>query len=913
LKAWLYMPDAGSRKLLLIEGILILALAVLATSIHSPMVRADSSLSPDPSLVVTCVDGGNARLPGVAVTVTPIVSGPSFTQTTNSSGVTTFALIGNSNYTVAAVYKGTRVSYVPLVSLQVSDVTLGLTCTVFDWVVKVYDSAWDETIAGAKVSIDSATTSDSSISDALGRAVFSNEPQGLYTVTVRYQGLKIGERVINLDSQGREDSMNTTMFDLTVGCLDVSERPAVGVAVKLWNSTGVLLGEKQTGLDGRATFKNLPGLTQYRAEAFFQGKSIGSLPLFFLNKDGFLQTMSLQLARLILTVKDYNGVNTMSNLDLKASAYLGGQLVVESSSLSGDIDLGSLVLGTYSVNVTFGNVTVASFLHTLTKESQQRTVNANFYDVTARVDASELLNSAQAQNLRMRLEYDTFAAESSVGVSGDALFQNVPPATCRLTLLKGGIVVGSGLVAVSSQDQLLPSMKPTTYNLSLRVVNAELQPLFCSVRLVEVRGIPIATLESNQSGAAVFPRILGLTYDVSVICKGYVVARQDVRVSQDTFLQIVAKVYRIAVRLTDFEGSTPMQGATIEATAQDLVGTETRVTDSQGKAVFQDMPSADYLLTAKFMNVRVSATSVTLRANENITFSSPGIYDMTVRCLDADGNQLNLGELQVLLAGKEVERGSLDETGLAEFINLPNTTYQILAFLYKEQVGTASVALDSQGQVVQLETVASTLRIKLSAADNTTIVDANVTVLKDGRRIASKTPSPPDPRTSFTLPPGSYRILVYYQDRSVSDVIEAHRSSKDLEIPCTVYRCRVKAIDLRHEPIQGTEIYISEDTDTFLSIVTNSSGLAEFYLAGGQHTWRIVIGGRSSSRVVNTQRNVQILLLNVQDQPSLAAVAAAGSAIPLLLLAASLYLRRRTKMGATGVREKRFRPQVPRV
>jgi len=894
---------------------LILALAVHATSIHLPVVRGDSSLNPDPLLLVLCVDGGNAPLPAVSVTVTLLGGTTSVTQVSNSSGRTTFAL-NSGNYTVTAHYKNSLVlPYIPVVSLGTSDVNLRLNCTVFDWVMTVYDFQGNETIAGAKVSIQSTATSDSSISDASGRAYFFNEPQGPYLYEVYYEGIRISFGSLpNLEHQNQQNSIKTDMLDLIVGCLDVSERPAVGVTLKVWNSTNVLVGEKQTGLNGQAKFKNLPGPTQYRAEAFFQGKSIGSLSWFTLNTDGLLQTMKdLKLGRLTLTVKDYNGVNTMSNLNLKASAYLNGQLVVESSSLSGDMDLGSLVLGTYSINVTFGNVTVASFLHSLMKESQQRTVNANFYDVTARVDASELLNSAQAQNLRMRLEYGSFVAESSVGVSGDALFQNVPPATCRLTLLKGGIVVGSGLVAVSSQDQLLPSMKPTTYNLSLKVTNAELQPLFCSVRLVEAGGIPIATLESNQSGAAVFPRILGLTYDVAVICKGYIVARQDVQVSQDTFLQIVAKVYRIAVRLTDFEASTPIQGATIEATAQDLVGTETRVTDSQGKAVFQDMPSADYLLTAKFMNVKVSAISVTLRGSENITFSSPGIYDMTVRCLDADGNQLNMGEVQVLLAGKEVGRENLDETGLAEFINLPNTTYQILAFLYKEQVGTASVALNSQGQVVQLETVASTLRIKLSAADNTTIVDANLTVLKDGRRIASKTPSPLDPRTSFMLPPGSYRILVYYQDRSVSDVIEAHRSSKDLEIPCTVYKCRVKAIDLRHEPIQGTEIYISKDTDTFLSIVTNSSGLAEFYLAGGQHTWRIVIGGRSSSRVVNTERNVQILLLNVQDQPSLAAAAAAGSAIPLLLLAASLYLRRRTKMGATGVREKRFRPRVPRV
>jgi len=902
------MATRGSRSLFLFDGALILALVGLSASILLPTVRAQPY-----SLTVRCVEGSYALLPGVNVTLAK--SGNTWSGLTDSFGIVMFTGLLADSYTLRADYKKTFVSTYGPFLLQ-GDRLITLNCTVYDWVITVLDGsiAGNETIVGAKVSIKSLTMNDSLTSDSSGRARFSRIPLGSYGCTVSYEGLKIAERTLYLGTQNQQDSIPTNMLDLILGCLDVSERPAVGVTLKLWNSTGALVGQGQTGLNGQAKFKNLPGApNQYRAEAFFQGKSIGSLGPFTLNTDGLLRTMVLQLARLTLTVKDYNSLSIMSNLNIKASAYLDGQLAVESSSTTGDIDLGSLVLGTYSINVTFGNVTVASFLHTLTKESQQRTVNANFYDVTARVDASELLNSAQAQNLRMRLEYGGFAAESSVGVSGDALFQNVPPATCRLTLLKGGIVVGSGLVAVSSQDQLLPSMKPTTYNLSLKVVDAELHPLFCSIRLVEAGGIPIATLESNQSGAAVFPRILGLTYDVAVNCKGYIVARQDVQVSQDTFLQIVAKVYRIAVRLTDFEASTPIQGATIEATAQDLVGTETRVTDSQGKAVFQDMPSADYLLTAKFMNVKVSAISVTLRGNENITFSSPGIYDMTVRCLDADGNQLKLGEVQVLLGGREVGMKNLDESGLAEFINLPNTTYQILTFLYKEQVGMVSVALDSQGQVVQLETVASTLRIKLSAADNTTIVDANVTVLKDGRRIASKTPSPLDPRTSFTLPPGSYRIQVYYQDRSVSDIIEAHRSSKDLEIPCTVYKCRVKAIDLRHEPIQGTEIYISEDTNTFLSIVTNSSGLAEFYLAGGQHTWRIVMGGRSSSSVVNTERNVQILLLNVQDQPSLAAVAAAGSAIPLLLLAASLYLRRRTKMGATGVREKRFRPRVPRV
>ncbi|MFB0569681.1 MAG: hypothetical protein ACETV0_08735, partial [Nitrososphaeria archaeon] len=691
---------------------------------------------------------------------------------------------------------------------------------------------------------------------------------------------------------------------------------AVGVTLNVWNSTGVLVGNQQTGLDGRAKFKNLPGPTQYRAEALFQGKTVSrsiDMDWFTLTVDRFNKTISVDLARFTLTVKDYNDMSIVSNLNLTASAYLDGELVAKSSSKSGNIDLGSLVLGTYNINVTFANVTVASFWHTLTEASQERTVNADFYDVTARVDANELLNSAQAQNLRMRLEYDGFAAESPVGDNGEAFFQDVPPARCNLTLSKGGTLVGSEYVKVSSQGQFLPPIKPTTHTLSLKVVNADLEPLLCSVRLVEIGGIPVSTLESNQSGVAVFSRILGLTYDVTVTCKGYEVGRQSVQVSRDSFLLIVAKVYWVEVTLTDYEGSTPIQGASIEATAPNLSGTETVLTDIRGKALFQDMPSADYVFSAKFMNVKVSALSVALSSNQNITFPSPGIYDVTAWCLDGDGNPLKRGEAQVLLAGKEVARKDLDEDGRARFFDLPNTTYEISSFLYQEQVGTASVALSTQGQVVQLETNVSTLRIELFAADNTTIVEANVTVLKDGRRIESKAPSTTDHKASFALPVGSYRILVYYQDTLVGDIIQTHFSSKDLDIPCKVYKVRVKAVDLRHEPIHGAEVYISKDSETVLSVATNSSGLAEFYLAGGEHAWRVVMPGRSSSAVVNTEDNLQILLLNVQDQPSLAVAAAAGCAVALLLLVVSLYLRRRTKMGATGVRQKRYRPRVPRI
>jgi len=155
--------------------------------------------------------------------------------------------------------------------------------------------------------------------------------------------------------------------------------------------------------------------------------------------------------------------------------------------------------------------------------------------------------------------------------------------------------------------------------------------------------------------------------------------------------------------------------------------------------------------------------------------------------------------------------------------------------------------------------------------------------------------------------------LVYYQDTLVGDIIQTHLSSKDLHVPCTVYKVQLKAVDLQHEPIQGAEVYISKDSETLLSVTTNSSGLAEFYLAGGEHTWRIVMPRRTSSAVVKTEHNLQILLLNVQDQPSLAVAAAAGCGVVLLLLVVSLYLRRRTKMGTTGVREKRYRPRVPRI
>jgi len=908
------MPKTWLANLVFLEGAAILFLGALLASTNLVSVCVASTQNDDPPLNVLCVDGGDLPLPEVSVTAT-LLGGPStsITQTTDSFGRTTFNLSANSNYTITAIYRGTPVAYVPRVSLQTSEVNLRLNCTVFDWVITVYDSAGNETIEGAEVSISSTITGASSVSDASGSAHFSNTPEYSYTYTVRYQGFTVGNGNLYLSHQNQQDSIKTNMWDLIIDCLDVSERPAVGVTLNVWNSTGILVGDQQTGLDGRAKFKNLPGPTQYRAEALFQGKTVGSLNWFTLTADRFNKTMSVDLARFTLTVKDYNDVSMVSNLNLTASAYLDGELVAKSSSKSGNIDLGSLVLGTYSINVTFANVTVASFWHTLTEASQERTVNADFYDVTARVDASELLNSAQAQNLRMRLEYDGFAAESPVGVNGEAFFQDVPPARCNLTLSKGGTLVGSVLVMVSSQGQFLPPIKPTTHTLSLKVVNADLEPLLCSVRLVEMGGIPVSTLESNQSGVAVFPKILGLTYDVTVTCKGYEVGRQSVQVFRDGFLLIVAKVYWVEVTLTDYEGSTPMQGASIEATAPNLSGAETVLTDGRGKALFRDMPSAEYLLTAKFMDVKVSAVSVALSSNQNITFSSPGIYDLTVQCLDADGNSLERGEAQVLLAGKEVARKDLDEDGRARFYDLPNATYQISSFLYKEQIGTASAALSTQGQVVQLETNVSTLRVELFAADNTTIVDANVTVLMDGRSIESKAPSTTDHKASFALPVGSYRILVYYQDTLVGDIIQTHLSSKELDVPCTVYKVEVKAVDLRHEPIQGVEVYISKDSKTVLFITTNSSGLAEFYLAGGEHAWRIVMPSRTSSAVVSTERNLQILLLDVQDQPSLAVVAAAGCAISLLLLAVSLYLRRRTKMGVTGVREKRYRPRVPRI
>jgi hypothetical protein len=125
------------------------------------------------------------------------------------------------------------------------------------------------------------------------------------------------------------------------------------------------------------------------------------------------------------------------------------------------------------------------------------------------------------------------------------------------------------------------------------------------------------TKTTDVNGQAVFTIVAGETYNYSVSKSGYNTVTGSVTPNESGAkcidLTLTNPVHNITIAVVD--GVTPIQGASVE-----VVGIETKITDSSGIVVFNDIPEGVVLVNITKVNYNAVNFSLQLVVNENLQF-----------------------------------------------------------------------------------------------------------------------------------------------------------------------------------------------------------------------------------------------------------------------------------------------------
>lgn len=127
---------------------------------------------------------------------------------------------------------------------------------------------------------------------------------------------------------------------------------------------------------------------------------------------------------------------------------------------------------------------------------------------------------------------------------------------------------------------------------------------------------------TNASGQTVIEVPLE-KYDVTATCTGYVDYEHpsQVTVSEDTTLSIAMSIVTDTLTITVNDGENAISGATV------TIGSDSKTTDENGEAIFNDMPYDDYSVTVGADGYTDATETVQFRSNHKgftITMTATG-------------------------------------------------------------------------------------------------------------------------------------------------------------------------------------------------------------------------------------------------------------------------------------------------
>ncbi|MEM3561120.1 MAG: carboxypeptidase-like regulatory domain-containing protein, partial [Nitrososphaerota archaeon] len=739
------------------------------------------------NITINIYDAHGRLLSGANVTIT----NSTWKYSEITSGTIILQDLQDGIYSVSVYYKDIQVN---ATSFSIPSQTLfNIKCTVYDWTIIVRDVSGSEIISGANVTISaisplssSATAWDVSGSD--GHVLFSKMPSATYKVRVKYMGAIVYDS--NIPFSGQVSNINASLYDLNVKCLNLVNSPVQGITVILFNpTTGAEISRLNTGSNGFSYFKNYPSGT-YKIAAYYKGEFVSLQNLTIQLNSDIQQTLSVDLLSLRIKVMNFKGNKIASGINITCEAIRKGNLYDSIENSTGLLVFTTLKRDNYTIRILFGNNLLSEFTHDLKNETYQSlSINAKIFDVTIKHDIEKFLNKTQLQNMNITLksiDVPTFSKSKIMNSSGFADFVNIPLGKYIVLSIYNRFIVGNQTISID-KDNYLAILEPFFSKIKIKVNNYHGEKLEGAiVSLIEFNsGKTISKATTNIEGEAIFSNILTIDYILEVFYKESKVGYKEIKTKiGENIESISCKVFNINIELLDSRGNEPIPNAIVKISGKTF--TLEGETSYNGRITLKNIPEGLFTISSSLYSIpilekdiRISETTTTFTYNTNA-------YDFSIICVDQDNMPLDKGTVTIYIDDRSFS-SELNEKGEVLFKNFPPTRYNIRVIMYNLEIAFVPlVELNYDGQTILVDTRVSSLRIKLFKADNSSLINAKISLKKAGKEIASLT-SDEKGEASIRLPQTQYDVLVEYQNVIVGEETVFLDHSLTLSIPCKVY------------------------------------------------------------------------------------------------------------------------------
>ncbi|MEM4281973.1 MAG: carboxypeptidase regulatory-like domain-containing protein [Candidatus Caldarchaeum sp.] len=807
------------------------------------------------------------------------INGTNLDPPTNATGQVTISNINPEaiQTSLQVVFRGVTVANIPGFKVKDYDstspyqVTLRVNVTTMRINAR---TALGNPVSNVRLSLSYGAYTNATTTGGDGSASIPLMPNTTYTVSASYRGYDVG--VFTAPYGGSPLTLTLNLFSIHVTVQDMEGNPVPSAAVRVWygvrqsgNTTGFASAE--TDGSGVAVVDRLPS-GNYPLNVEYRGETVYQSPAAIAVSSGSINHVArTDLVRYRVRVLDADGVDLITGISLEGRLYRDNtQYGDPATTSSGELSFGLVRSRPYILVVRMGDVEV---FRGEVNAPLDASVRGKFYDAVVRVDASGTPSERLVSTVTVKLSISNYNVEKTTS-NGVARFDNLPVGRYSYEITRGTYIIGTGNIEVN-MDEARPTIRPTLYTLKLKLTNDVGEGIAASAQLRTYDDVVLGVFQAGENGEATVSGLIPILY------RG-VVTYRNVRVHDGfEFLMdqnnkevvVQTKVYNVVFRLMDFDGEVAVANAELSVTAEGI--TESATTNSTGKAAVKNLPVGSYTVRASYLNIPVHEETVRVEASRELALRARGIIDVGVEVVDDDSVPLEAGSVMITLGAAKFS-GDISG-GKIRFANIPAGTYRLSVQYKGFTVYDRQASFSTDEDSVRIPAAVYYLRLTVVKSDGTPLAAASVAAVSSAKTVASVF-TDQSGRAELKLPRGDFSIDVLYQDAAVHSQTLSVTQSTILNIKAKVYRVDVRIITPDGLPVQGAEVSVSRGNKLVEKGVTDDEGRARLYIAEGDYSWTMRIGGYTYTSSYSSRLDKELAIVHVEEKPQWQGVVLAATA-----------------------------------
>ncbi|MDJ0270900.1 MAG: carboxypeptidase-like regulatory domain-containing protein, partial [Aigarchaeota archaeon] len=681
--------------------------------------------------------------------------------------------------------------------------------------------------------------------------------------------------------------MDVSLYVLKVWVKDAQGNYVPNAVVKVWRNTEPAdnvapFAETTTSSQGLAEFTLMPEGTYY-VQIIYRDVVVYTASTGIVIPGDDEVTIETSLQTYTITVYDSDGSTVLQGekYPLSGQLYIGGSTPfgTPATTTNGELNFGLVFPGEYRLVIKLGNIVV--FNGTITAPTDT-SVNAGFYDLIINIDPEGVFDERLLSEIEVNIQMGDIFSVDGVTTQRALRIENLPKGTYDYILKYGTKEIGTGEFTLNEDEQRV-ILKADMWTLTLNILNADGEAIKASITISTVDGLKLKTLDTNDEGVLELTGLIPITYEITIFYENVKVGFEQIALNGDTDLDIITDVFNIRIRVLDADGEKAIPAAAV-IVSRDEISRE-GITDEQGIALLKNLPIGKYRLEILYYDNPVyRQDEITFDSSKQIDIKAKGIIDVTFNILDAAGEPLDDGYVEIF-SGQARFSENITK-GQVRFSSIPSASYRLSVKYLGVEVLDQLIPLSIEEDVRNINTNVYYLSVEVRKADDTPL-SSKVSFLYRGKEIRVGETNE-NGKLVVRLPKGEYSVQAYFKGTVVAAESIVLRSDAELLLNAAVYKVSIQFVDISEKPIPGVSINLVRDGDIVESAFTNQDGVAEFYIAGGKYEWMFTVDNHTFTSNFAVEDNKEFIIPyvvnNVNNQVMVFASVAGVSAISVFSL-----------------------------